>query len=332
MRILCLDMGGTKLRIGIVEKGTDGSLIAVTRTLREDFPAPTKEDEVPVYIFRTLEATDGGYDGIACAIAGTIWDHRIVRTAPNVPWLADRKNFDLAAWFTLHSRKPVIIANDMEAALAGEVEAGALRGVDWAIMNTLSTGWGGANLYNGVAVAGEPGHVWLGGSADTWRCGCKRTRCPEAWFSGGAVRTRVLQVCRDFSLRIPDGTDPCTYADQEAEKGTHWARSLYTDVATGIGEIWGSQLNLCPRFQKIVYMGTFGLHAMQLTFFRERLRQALLARSLFRDEHEHLPIVPAEAPQGPLLGAARIFLQLTSDFSRAGSRAAALSDDWGVNV
>lgn len=307
MHIVCLDMGGTRLRVGVVEPRPDGAIALLPETLR-DFAAPKTWDDVFQAIAQSLAPTDGGFSGVACAVAGPIRDHRVVRTAPNIPWLSDQKDFDLAAWCAERFRTPAIVVNDMEAALAGEVEAGALRRCCWAIMNTLSTGWGGANLYNGVPVAGEPGHLWLGGMGNSARCGCGRARCPEAWYSGGAVRRRVLQAARDLSLQIPADIDPCAFADELASLGTSWARKLYEATAAGIGQIWGSQLNLCPRMEKIVYMGTFGLRALALPFFRDRVREALCERSLFRDLHERIPIVPAEAPHGPLLGAARIFL------------------------
>ncbi len=216
---------------------------------------------------------------------------------------------------------PVFLVNDMEAALAGEVAAGALRGCRWGLMDTISTGWGGAMLYNGVEVAAEPGHLWVGDApSNLGNCGCGRQNCAEGRYSGGAVRRRVLQEVEDTadargdsSYRVPDWMDPCAFADAEYWQHAPWARLLYHDVAKAIGEIWGSRLNLCPPVEKIVYTGTFAEHFFALPDILDIVRARMIERSLFQDQHEIVPITCAEAPRGALLGAARIFERLAAN-------------------
>ena len=150
----------------------------------------------------------GPVDGIGIAFAGPVADHRLDPQSSNVRSLHNRKMpFDLAAEAKSMFGIPTVISNDLEAALAGEVEAGAMRGVEWGMLENVGTGWGGARLLNGVAVAAEPGHAWLRGFGEP--CGCGKRDCVEATLSGGAIRARIVKECASHAVSIPKDMHPC---------------------------------------------------------------------------------------------------------------------------
>lgn len=308
--ILCLDIGGTNTRIGHIAVDGD-SPVPSPGTGPVTFPTPQFLGDLRQLIHKHRA---GPIRGISAAVAGPIQNHRVVRIAPNVAIFHGRIDVDFAKELEESFGIPAIVVNDMEAALAGEVAEGKLRGCRWAFLDTISSGWGGAMLYNGIEVAAEPGHVWLG-SLDE-KCGCGRRGCAERRYSGGAIQKRILREVAltadargDSSYRIPHGMDPCAFADAEYRRQEPWVCLLYHDVACAIGELWGNRLNLCPLIEKIVYQGMFAVRYFALPKILESVRRRMLERSLFPDQHEKITIEQADAPHGALLGAARIFLR-----------------------
>jgi hypothetical protein len=107
--------------------------------------------------------------------------------------------------------------------------------------------------------------------------------------------------------------DPCAFADELARTDpTSWAHDLYKETAMMIGDIWGSRLNLCPLVEKIVYMGTFAQRFFGFEEFKTLVHLTIIERSMFRDFHRKIQIIPSTASHGALLGAARIFHRLAS--------------------
>lgn len=92
----------------------------------------------------------------------------------------------------LHQRLelPIVIENDANAAVLGEVKYGAAIGARNAIYVTVSTGIGGGLFLNGElyrgnnSFAGEIGHLKLFGQDP---CGCGMKGCLESVASGGAM-------------------------------------------------------------------------------------------------------------------------------------------------
>lgn len=175
------------LRMGLVEVDTRGHLDLQGSI--EKHPSPRSWDEF-LQVLRSHRASNT--EGYGIAIAGAIENHAKVDKAPNLPWL-DGRNVpeELAPHLGLDS-KQIIVANDMEAAAHGEREKGILRGCNWVIFDTISTGWGGTLILNGEVVIGEPGHVNLGFDLP-YVCGCGNRGCVEALYSGSAMEQRILQ-------------------------------------------------------------------------------------------------------------------------------------------
>lgn len=299
MRILATDIGGTRARAALVEKrGSDGWEVGIVREIRTP--------QTTAGLLRWLKERAADAEGVALGIAGSIRDHRYARNSPNVPFIRSTP-MDLGGQITNALRKPCVVVNDMEAALAGEVSAGVLRGCRWAMMDTVSTGWGGALLLDEEIVAGEPGHT-PSGLLENRECGLGQKDCNEAHFSGSQVEQRVRLILRQKKIPVPKDRSPNALADEAVKRGESWATELYRYVAEGIGRAWAYRLNLIPRMETIVYQGGFLIPAMELSLFRDTLRATITAWTLFPDLHNEIPIERARAEHGALIGAAEIFL------------------------
>ncbi|TSC72084.1 MAG: hypothetical protein G01um101438_712 [Parcubacteria group bacterium Gr01-1014_38] len=302
MQILAADIGGTHARAAVLTS-TGGTLERVGE-VRDD-PTPQTLEGFLQWLRPLAQETEG----IALAIAGVVLNHQRVRSSPNIPFIKQNV-LDLGAEIHRATGKPCVLFNDMEAALAGELVAGALKGCRWAFMDTVSTGWGGALLLNGEIVAAEPGHT-PSGLFEGRRCGLGHAEdCNEAHFSGGQVEERVRLILKQKKITIPKGTHPNALADAAVTHGERWAVELYRYVAEGIGKAWAYRLNLIPKIEKIVYTGGFLVPAMKLSLFRDTVRQTIQTRTSFPELHRDLPIEQARAEHGALRGAAHLYTRL----------------------
>ena len=301
MRILAADTGGTHARTALLTKAN--GTIEFTGTVRDD-PTPQALEE----LLRWIAPLSKDADGIALAIAGVVLDNQRVRSSANISFIKQNV-LDLGAEIHRATGKLCVLFNDMEAALAGELVSGALKGCRWAFMDTVSTGWGGALLLNGEIVAAEPGHT-PSGLFEGRRCGLGHKDCNEAHFSGGQVEERVRLILKQKKITIPKGTHPNALADAAVTHGERWAVELYRYVAEGIGKAWAYRMNLIPRIEKIVYTGGFLAPAMELPLFRDTLRQTIQTWTSFPELHRDLPIEQARAEHGALRGAAYLYTRL----------------------
>ena len=91
-------------------------------------------------------------------------------------------------------RRPVLVDNDGNMAMAGEYAAGAARGIQSAVMFTIGTGIGGAIISDGAMLrgrmaAGQMGHIVIDGDGE--RCICGRRGCVETVSSGTALGRHI---------------------------------------------------------------------------------------------------------------------------------------------
>ncbi len=186
--VLGVDVGGTKVAVGPVDRtgaqlapplfdssravGTAAFINGLETTLRNAL-----ED------FSEFEP-----EAIGLACAGTVdHEHGLVLSSPNLPL----KDVALAGMLEKSLGIPVVLENDANAAILGEVVTGAAAGLRHVVMLTLGTGVGGAlfldgRLYRGASGgAGELGHVVV--QADGLPCRCGNRGCLEMYASGSAM-------------------------------------------------------------------------------------------------------------------------------------------------
>jgi len=305
-RIVGIDLGGTRFRIGVLEVGSKGDLNLPGDVEKLSSPRSWEEFTGVLKDHRKRGPKDVG--GYAIAIAGSIEGHAKVIRAPSLPWL-DRRNVsgELALCLGLNP-KQIVIANDMEAAAYGEKAKGVRRKYEWAIFDTISTGWGGALVLNGEVVAGEPGHVNLGFSLP-YMCGCGNMGCVEALYSGSAMDRRTLHHLRSqdmvFLSNLGDKVWEYFYKEPETEEG--WAVSLMEEWGEGVGRAWANVLNRIKPIEAIVYMGTTAENLIPKVL--PKIRSTMRRICMFPN-HKDLPIRQAAERNRSLYGVAVVYCKV----------------------
>jgi glucokinase len=179
---LCIDFGGTEIKLGLLD---DGEIRAATAL------APTDSEADLEHVRRAAKELGGPVDGVGIAVPGVV-DHAagaLVAAHDKYGWAHGR---DLVAWATDAFAVPAAIENDARAALLGEVAFGAARGARDAVLVTLGTGIGTAAMIGGELVRGRHGHAGiLGGHVtvdlDGPACNCGNVGCAEAVASTWAL-------------------------------------------------------------------------------------------------------------------------------------------------
>ncbi|MEU6784459.1 ROK family protein [Nonomuraea angiospora] len=180
-RVLGIDVGGTKVAIGV--STADGPALS----------AHVRVDTGPDTLARALAAAralDGTPAAVGFSTCGVIRDG-VVRLAPNVPgW----EGLELPRLLQeAYGATPVAIDNDVNAAAAAELRWGALRGVSTGVYLNLGTGLAAALVVDGRVVpgahgaAGEIGYLQVTPGEPAFADG----RVPlEERVSGGALAAR----------------------------------------------------------------------------------------------------------------------------------------------
>jgi glucokinase len=182
--VLAIDIGGTKLAAGLVERDArlhDRREVATPRTNRADTLFATLTDLVD-----GIDRTGVAVVGVGC---GGPMDRGGEHVSPlNIPaW----RDFPLRRELARHLHLPVHVDNDAKALALGEGWAGAARGHDNYLAMVVSTGVGGGIVSDGRLLdgaggnAGHIGHVIV--EPDGHECGCGARGCLEAEASGIAI-------------------------------------------------------------------------------------------------------------------------------------------------
>lgn len=252
--ILAIDIGGTKLAVGITTRERLERERRFDELRKEPIVAP---GDPPTVIARVIElardlAPRGGFEGIGISIGGPL-DHEsgIVLNFPHLPgWrdiaLRDELSRALGA--------PAVLDNDANLGALAEHRLGAGRGVRDMVYMTISTGIGGGlivddRLVHGVgSAAAEIGHITV--QTDGPLCDCGNPGCLERMASGTNIaRAARLRLERDATagarLRELCGSDVSRVTAADVARAAGEGDALATDVwerameylAIGIGSI-----------------------------------------------------------------------------------------------
>jgi glucokinase len=183
---LVVDIGGTKLLIGVARQG----VIATKRSfpISQFSGAADMMDAIAATGRRLCGALDMSAEPVVAAVAGRLnRETGTVMQAANLPLV----DFPLAAELSKRlDGTPVRIEHDAVCGLIGEASAGAARGAANVIYLTVSTGISvgilvdGALLEGAHGVAGELGHTPV--ESPGIPCPCGSSGCLEAYASGRA--------------------------------------------------------------------------------------------------------------------------------------------------
>lgn len=182
---LCVDLGATNVKSGLVEENT---IISSVLT-------PTDTNNGLVGVIGSLKKSidkliNEGVTAICISSAGKIDSQtcRVIYATDNLPGYT---GFDLRAWVSETYNLPCVAINDGLAALLGELALDeAYRSMRVAML-TLGSGVGGAYAVNGEIKADESNDFALFGHIsivqDGLPCNCGKRGCAEQYLSGRAI-------------------------------------------------------------------------------------------------------------------------------------------------
>ena len=191
-----IDLGGTKILAGIVEKESGKVLFEVknkTKKEKGNKKITAKIIETLKELFETSNISKDEISSIGIGLAGQVEREKgILINAVNL----DCKDLNIKEILEEEFLLPVNIGNDVEVATFGELNFGAGRGYKDIVCIFVGTGIGSSIVKDGKIhlgasqSAGEIGHIIvdLNGRA----CACGANGCLEAYASRSAIESRIL--------------------------------------------------------------------------------------------------------------------------------------------
>ena len=231
--LLAADLGGTALKLALV----DGqSRLICRREVSVSFDGYRTPLIVTTEraIRALLQETGATIAGIAVSATGQI-DAAVGTVAGSNGSIPGYEGTPIRGHLERAFRLPVHVLNDANAALLGEMTAGAARGLSDVLMVTLGTGVGGAFVSGGRllsgsrGLAGEIGHMLLhpGGEA----CTCGQRGCYERYASTGALLRRAQAALGRPGL---DGQALFVLAQQGDPQALALLKAWFEDISLGI--------------------------------------------------------------------------------------------------
>ncbi|MBW6462598.1 MAG: ROK family protein [Firmicutes bacterium] len=237
--LYCLvDIGGTKILMLLIDEN-GRVLFRGKRSTPKPTPPESLIDTVKTMLIDAKRETGSAADikplGLGICIAGFIESEQgIIYQSPNLDWV---KPVHFRSMLESNFSCPVIIENDANAAVLGEVYYGAAKGHDNVIYVTISTGIGGGLFLNGriyrgsTGFAGEIGHIKPFGTGRVCKCG--GDNCLEIWAAGSAIAMAAKTLWDENDPGI--GPISTEWVFEQADQGNEIALSIINDAALKTG-------------------------------------------------------------------------------------------------
>lgn len=198
-----VDVGGTSIKIGIVDDG--GRTLTYTSFPMEDQKGPQYSvDKMRDAIDGMINSSTIGPEQVVSVGLGTPGSMDVKRgmilEPSNIPgW----RHFPIRDALSQAVKRPVVYANDANAAAFGEYWIGSGRRYNSIVMLTLGTGVGGGIIVGDVSIDGENshgsevGHIPVEFSENARICSCGKAGHLEAYSSATAVIQRATEAIED---------------------------------------------------------------------------------------------------------------------------------------
>jgi len=249
---VAVDLGGSSLKSGLV--ADDGQVEAFERTLLDrgaGAGALLAAIEQDIQRILTGAAKLGiNPEGIGVGSPGSIDASGRIHKSPNIPAMA---GFPLRERLGAGTELPVYLANDVNAAVLGELKFGAGRSFRSFVMVALGTGVGGGVVLDGrlhtgtQGFAGEVGHITV--DPDGPPCGCGNVGCLEGFVGAPGLVQRACEILdttgADGPLsRISPLEMDAEAISQAAEQGDAVALQVLREAGRWLGVALISVINL----------------------------------------------------------------------------------------
>lgn len=190
-----IDLGGTKILIGLVDKSTGEIIHHVKKKTKKEKSPKNILNKIIDGISELLEEKNISLDQISSIGIGTSGqvdrENGILVAAPNL----DCYNLNLREKIKEHYNLPVFVGNDVETAAIGEMIFGSAKNYDDIVCIFVGTGVGSSIIKDGKIVkgvtgtAGEFGHIVV--DLNGRPCACGAHGCLEAYASRSAIEKRI---------------------------------------------------------------------------------------------------------------------------------------------
>jgi glucokinase len=238
-----IDIGGTNTIFGIVDR--DGHILAEDRIKTNHFP-DVKDFISTLYekVMMTYKKVESAYEIAGFGIGAPMGNinKNTIEYAADLPW---KGVLPVGEILNTHTKLPVIITNDANAAAVGEMIYGGAKGMRDFVVITLGTGLGSGFVVDGKLVyghdgfAGEIGHTSIRPGTSNRDCGCGKKGCIETYASATGLKRTLLKV-------MADSIEPSTlrkYSFEELDaKMIHDAALEGDPIAIGAFEHTGMML------------------------------------------------------------------------------------------
>lgn len=312
--VIGVDLGGTKLLAGAVDRGLNVHHRA-TRPARAADPHEVVATVVSAVeeVRDAIEGGSGSVDAVGVGIPSLIDQRRGISVmSTHLPLIGVPFRDLVAEQIGL----PVFVDNDANAAMLAEWRFGAARAAGDAALLTIGTGIGGGLVIGGALQRGsqgagaELGHMVV--QADGPRCNgnCPNRGCLEAMVSGTALAREARRIA---ALRPRSGLGQALAAGREISgplvtELAHDGDAAAVDAVAAIGRWLGVGIaNLVNMLNPdVVVIGGGVIAAGELLL--GPAREVVMERALSPSK-EHVRIVPARfGAESGMLGAATLAL------------------------
>lgn len=191
-----IDLGGTKILTGLVNKGNGEVLYSIKQKTGSEKTAENIVEKLKISIKELLETSKfdiAQIDSIGIGAPGQVDREKgLLISAPNLHC----ENLNLKAILEREFFIPTYLGNDVGIATLGEMKFGAGVGFDNFVCIFVGTGIGsgiaehGKIRYGATGTCGEIGHIIV--DAGGRPCGCGGNGCLEAYASRTAIEARIM--------------------------------------------------------------------------------------------------------------------------------------------
>jgi glucokinase len=283
--LIGIDVGGTNLRLGVVDTANSVQFskprLVDEMRFQADFSNLCKQhqytpalawQDILSTIANAIDAVRHQYpevSAVGIGFPGFIDPHtQVISQSPNLPGL---QNVDLSADLRALIGLPVITENDALAAAYGEYVMHPEQ-IKHLIYMGLGTGVGGGLILNGRpfqgqhGVAMEIGHIIVQNGGRL--CGCGNHGCMEQYASASGVAISYFELTQQY----------CTAADvaKRAEQGDHAAFAAYTLAGKSLAQALAHILKVIDVTDVVVGGGMSAAWSWMAPAFQQQLAQDLI--------------------------------------------------------
>ncbi len=283
-----IDIGGTNTAFGVVD--SEGRIV-----VKDSVPTVVSGEDAEMFIVRVAQSVkaliatsvpgkeiSGAGVGAPCVNAAS----GNIEGATDLPWASP---VPLRYLMEKNLGMRVVVANDANAAAAGEGAYGAARGLKNFMMITLGTGVGGAVVCDGILLSGSRGMATELGHIPVFfpsqrECGCGRKGCLQTYCSSkGVIATakdllsqNLPQYQNSLLYEIPVDNLTPKIIFENAQRGDALSREIFRFTGEVLGKSCAHYCAFCDPDAIVLFGGVAKAWKYLLPAMRESFERNVL--------------------------------------------------------